>query len=67
MKEFKLHTVESAPEKSKAMLAGAVKQMGVIPGLYAVMAESPEILKAYQELHQLFTATSFNAEELTVV
>ncbi|UUO22136.1 carboxymuconolactone decarboxylase family protein [Colwellia sp. M166] len=67
MKEFKLHSVESAPEKSKAMLAGAVKQMGVIPSLYAVMAESPEILKAYQELHQLFTATSFNAEELTVV
>ncbi|XQW83566.1 carboxymuconolactone decarboxylase family protein [Thalassotalea piscium] len=67
MSDFKLHTVESAPEKSKAILEGAVKQMGTIPGLYAVMAESPEILKAYQELHQLFMATSFDAEELTVV
>jgi alkylhydroperoxidase family enzyme len=41
--------------------------MGTIPSLYAVMAESPEILKAYTQLHQAFTATSFDAEELTVV
>ena len=67
MSKFTLHTVETAPEKSKAILEGAKKQMGVVPGLYAAMAESPEILKAYTQLHQLFTATSFNAEELTVV
>lgn len=67
MSEFKFHTVETAPEKSKSMLEGAVKQMGSIPGLYAVMAESPETLKAYQQLHQQFTNTSFDAEELTVV
>ncbi|MDA0154764.1 carboxymuconolactone decarboxylase family protein [Vibrio chagasii] len=67
MSEFKLHTVESAPEKSKAILEGAQKQMGMIPGLYAVMAESPQILTAYTQLHQQFTNTSFDAEELTVV
>lgn len=67
MNEFTLHTVESAPLKSKAMLEGAVKQMGTIPGLFAVMSESPETLKAYQHLHQLFSDTSFDAEELTVV
>ena len=67
MSEFKLHTVESAPEKSKAILEGAQKQMGMVPGLYATMAESPEILKAYTQLHQLFSNTSFDAEELTVV
>jgi alkylhydroperoxidase family enzyme len=67
MSKFKSHTVETAPSESKAMLEGAVKQMGTIPGLYAVMAESPETLKAYQQLHQLFMATSFDAEELTVV
>ena len=67
MSEFKLHTVASAPEKSKAILEGAQKQMGVVPGLYSVMAESPELLTAYTQLHQQFTNTSFNAEELTVV
>jgi len=67
MTEFTLHTAETAPAKSKAIIEGAQKQMGMVPGLYAVMAESPELLKAYTQLHQLFTATSFNAEELTVV
>lgn len=67
MSKFTLHTVDTAPEKSKAILEGAQKQMGMIPGLYAVMAESPETLKAYTQLHQLFTNTSFDAEELTVV
>lgn len=67
MNKFTLHTVDTAPEKSKDILAGAKEQMGAIPGLYAVMAESPEILNAYRDLHQSFTSTSFDAEELTVV
>lgn len=67
MSEFKIHTAETAPEESKAILDGAKKQFGVVPGLYGVLAESPETLKAYLGLHQFFTATSFNAEELTVV
>ncbi|GAL17595.1 hypothetical protein JCM19235_6148 [Vibrio maritimus] len=33
MNNFKLHTVDSAPEKSKAILEGAQKQMGIVPGL----------------------------------
>ncbi len=67
MSDFKFHTVETAPAESKPILEGAVKQMGVVPGLYAVMAEAPTLLKAYTQLHQLFTETSFDAEELTVV
>ena len=67
MSKFTFHTVETAPEDSKAILEAAVKQMGSVPGLYAAMAESPETLKAYQQLHQFFTATSLDAEELTVV
>ena len=47
MSKFTFHTVESAPEKSKPLLEGAVKQMGAISGLYAVMAESPETFNAY--------------------
>ncbi|TEW55229.1 carboxymuconolactone decarboxylase family protein [Psychromonas sp. RZ22] len=67
MKKFKIHTVETAPEQSKAILEGAVKQMGVVPNLFATMAESPSTLKAYTQLHEAFTNTSFDAEELTVV
>ncbi|QDE32360.1 carboxymuconolactone decarboxylase family protein [Shewanella polaris] len=67
MTSFTIHTFESAPEESKAILEGAKKQMGMVPNLFAVLAESPSTLKAYQQLHQLFTETSFDAEELTVV
>lgn len=67
MSEFKIHTVETAPAGSKAILEGAVKQMGVVPNLFGTMAESPKLLKAYTQLHELFAGTSFNAEELTVV
>ncbi|WP_435237670.1 carboxymuconolactone decarboxylase family protein [Psychromonas sp. PT13] len=67
MSNFTSHTVDTAPAESKPILEGAIKQMGVVPGLYSVMAESPELIKAYTQLHQGFTNTSFNAEELTVV
>ncbi|TXR53294.1 carboxymuconolactone decarboxylase family protein [Reinekea thalattae] len=67
MSEFKLHDVESAPEQAKPILEGSLQQMGAIPSLYAVMAESPELLEAYTKLHGYFTSTSFSAEELTVV
>ena len=67
MSVFTLHTVESAPDGSKSNLEAAQKSLGAIPGLYSVLAESPETLLAYQQLHQLFTQSTFNAEELTVV
>lgn len=39
----------------------------MIPALHAVMAEAPGLLEGYQELHRLFTQTSFDATEQTVV
>jgi uncharacterized peroxidase-related enzyme len=67
MTNFKIHTIETAPAASKEILEGAKQQMGVVPGLFGVLAESPSTLKAYTQLHQLFTDTSFDAQELTVV
>ncbi|MCK8083668.1 carboxymuconolactone decarboxylase family protein [Vibrio sp. 1CM24A] len=67
MTAFKIHTEETVSPKAKAIFAGAKNQMGVIPNLYGTMGESPELLKAYTQLHQLFLETSFTAEEKTVV
>jgi uncharacterized peroxidase-related enzyme len=67
MTAFTIHTVDTAPEGSKAMLEGAKKKMGMVPNLFGVLAESPSTLQAYQQLHQAFLDTSFNPEELTVV
>ena len=67
MTTLKIHNIETAPEGSKALLEQSQKQNGMIPGLHGVLAGAPEILEAYQTLHRLFTQSSFNKEELTVV
>ncbi len=67
MTQFKLHTIESAPEGSKEMLEGALKQNGFIPNLYGIMAESPEVLNAYRQMAELFDKTSLSAVEKNIV
>ena len=67
MTTLKIHNIETAPEASKTLLEQSLKSNGMIPGLHGVLAESPELFEAYQTLHKLFTQTSFNKEELTVV
>ena len=54
MTEFTLHTLDSAPEASKPLLAEAKNKYGMIAGLTAVMAETPGLLEAYQTVHELF-------------
>ncbi|MEM7719291.1 MAG: carboxymuconolactone decarboxylase family protein [Pseudomonadota bacterium] len=68
MAEFELHTLDSAPEASKPLLAKSQAAFGRVPGLHAVMSDAPALLEGYQVLHKLFAeSTSFNADELTVV
>lgn len=67
MNNFKIHNLETAPEGSKPMLEKSLKSFGMIPGLHGVLAESPQILEAYNMLHQQFVNSSFNNNELTVV
>jgi len=67
MSTLKIHTIESAPEGSKPLLENSLKGFGMVPNLHGVLASSPETLDAYQKLHGLFSNTSFNEEELTVV
>lgn len=67
MTTLKIHNIESAPEASKTFLEQSFKSNGMIPGLHGVLAGAPGLLEAYQTLHKLFTQSSFNKEELTVV
>jgi len=67
MKKIKIHSIDTAPEASKPILEASVKSFGMLPGLHGALAESPKALEAYKTLHQLFSESSFNAEELTVV
>lgn len=45
MSDYPLHTLETAPEKSRSLLEASQKEMGMIPNLHAVMAESPSVLE----------------------
>ena len=67
MTDFIKHTIESAPEDSKELLETSLKNNGRIPGLHAVMADSPSLLATYNFSHQQFMATSLTDEEKTVV
>lgn len=67
MTTLTIHTIESAPQASKPLLENSNKAFGMVPNLHGVLANAPKALEGYQVLHQLFTETSFNAEELTVV
>ncbi|MBY5968391.1 carboxymuconolactone decarboxylase family protein [Halomonas denitrificans] len=67
MTRFTLHDKQSAPADSQALLDNSVKAFGMVPNLHAVMAEAPGLLEGYQQLHQLFLDSSFDADETTVV
>lgn len=67
MTVLKLHTIDSTPERSKALLQSSIDNFGWIPNQSAYMSESPSLLGAYQRAHDLFIDSSLNEEEKAVV
>jgi uncharacterized peroxidase-related enzyme len=64
---FQIHTETTAPEVSKPLLEQAKKNLGMIPNLERVMAESPALLEGYVHLWELFDTTSLSPIERQVV
>ncbi len=67
MTEFTIYNIETAPEGVKPLFEKSIQDFGMIPNLHGVMAAAPALLNSYQQIHDLFQSTSFNADELTVV
>ncbi len=67
MSEFTIHTLDTAPQASRQLLQNTEKQLGFIPNLYAVFAESPVTLQANQLLTELFEKTAFTTTERQLV
>ncbi|SCZ67425.1 carboxymuconolactone decarboxylase family protein [Epibacterium ulvae] len=67
MSTFPLHSIETAPDAAKPLLQKAVKDYGMLPGLYQVMASSPELLESYFKLHELFERSALSVAERNVV
>ncbi len=66
MSEFKVHTVDTAPEQSVAFLQGAQQAFGFVPNLIGVLAESPAVVEAYLTLSKIFDKSSLSPVERQV-
>jgi uncharacterized peroxidase-related enzyme len=58
---------DAIPAESQVLLDQLEKGIGMVPNFHAMLAVSPQALKAYMTLHQLVTETDFDADEVTVV
>ncbi len=67
MTDLQVHTLESAPEKSRPILEQAKKTLGFVPNLYGVFAESPAMLEAYTTIGGAFDRSSFTPTERQIV
>jgi AhpD family alkylhydroperoxidase len=63
MHDYRVHTIESAPEKSKPALQGLKQGLGLVPNLAATMAESPTLVNGFVAAFMNFQAGSFSAAE----
>lgn len=61
MHTYRIHTVESAPEKSRIALQGLRQAVGIIPNLAATMAESPVLLSGFVGAFGNFHGGTFSA------
>ena len=67
MTEFNLHTLDTAPIKSRPLLEGAKQAYGFIPNLYAGQAEAPSLLEGYLSLATIFDKTALSATERQII
>ncbi len=66
MQHFTFHTPENTEGERKELLQGIQKGYGFIPNLFAYMAEAPIAIKAYLQLNELLSESSFSAAQLQV-
>jgi AhpD family alkylhydroperoxidase len=64
---YEVHTPESAPGDAGHALRALKAAVGVIPNLAATMAESPELLKGFLALRELYAKTDFSAADIQVL
>jgi alkylhydroperoxidase family enzyme len=63
MTQYQIHTLESAPEKSKAALQGLKQAVGIVPNLAATMAESPTLVNGFVGAFGNFHGGSFTGAQ----
>jgi alkylhydroperoxidase family enzyme len=67
MHQYRIHTLESAPEKSKPALQGLKQNFGLVPNLAATMAESPVLLGGFVGAFGNFHGGTFTGREKQIL
>jgi alkylhydroperoxidase family enzyme len=67
MQKFTVHTIESAPEKSKPTLRGMQQKFGFLPNIMGTMAENPALLNGFAASFGSFHGGSFDECEKQVL
>lgn len=67
MPDYRIHTIETAPEAAKPWLEQLVKSIGMIPNLAGTMAESPGLLRGFLSIRDIFYRGTFTAVEIQVL
>jgi len=67
MHSYRIHTVESAPEKSRPALQGLKQAIGIVPNLAATMAESPVLLSGFVGAFANFHGGTFSGAQRQIL
>ncbi len=67
MTSFPVHSIDTAPEAAKPVLATAQQAFGFVPNLLGVMSSSPALAEAYLTISGLFEKTALSTVEQQVV
>jgi AhpD family alkylhydroperoxidase len=59
--------IERAPERSRPLLRGLQAAVGMVPNLAAAMAESPELLKGFLAVREIYANGTFTPAEIQVL
>ena len=64
---FTLYGIQNSQLKSAALLKNVEENIGFIPNIHALVAESPEALEAFQQLNQHFSQSHFDVTEKELI
>jgi AhpD family alkylhydroperoxidase len=67
MQIYPIHTIASAPEKSKPVLEQLQQGFGIIPNLAAAISNSPKLLTAFAAVFQQVHSSSLTEPEIQIV
>ena len=67
MPTYQIHTIASAPEKSKPALEQLQQAFGVLPNIASVIANSPKLVNSLVGVFQQVHSSSFTEPESSLV